>query len=373
MLKMLPALMLVLSQPGSPDQEQTRIVAAAAKGVEWLLTQRSEILKAAAADSRSGGLELLVWTLASQGVPESSREMSELIEAMTRRSPETTRVASLQALTYRKLDPVRYSSELVRCAQYLVDAQCENGQWGESRAHSVERHPGKPPRRAGQALGGRSPSAKEDPVVIVRRAPQAAKSGDNSNSLAAAFGLRACMESGLFFEREMLVRARMWWNRSQRTDGGWGAEREREEDTEDTSTGDMTAGAVAATCIYKHFLGEDYARNPSVLRGWAWLRKEYSIKENPGLGNVAHFSYLLSLERAGILLGKEALEEHSWYSEGCEFLIGKQESDGRWNARDLRVRDVCENTCTAVLFLMRDADPLPPPVRLPAPPHPEEK
>jgi hypothetical protein len=181
------------------------------------------------------------------------------------------------------------------------------------------------------------------------------------------------MEAGVYVERDVLVRARGWWNRAQRPDGGWADTGDTQDDGQESSNGGMTAGALLATCIYKHFLGEDFSRTASVLRGWQWLKNEYSIKENPGLGNVAHFQYLLSLERAATVLGKESVGDHPWYSEGCDFLVSRQEADGHWSAWDLRVRDALQNTCFAILFLKREASPLPAPVQLPAPRHPEEK
>jgi hypothetical protein len=352
-----PVLAIVILLSGQAGgEEEARIKDAVDRGRRWLVPKVRELLKEVeAGTSKTAIFELGIYTLLACGLPGKDPAMEPLLAELGRRPLQTTYGASLEAMALRKLDPEKFLPRIAECAQFLVDLQCDNGQWGYGRPAS-ELKPRENPGNFRVPLVGREGSK---PLAVVRRSGGGGKSGDNSNSHFAALGIRACLEAGIGIERSVLIRARAWWNRCQKRDGSWSYSGGEGSTTEDGPSGSMTSSGIVATCIYKHFLGEDFTRNASIQKGWEWLEREYTVKENPGHGNVGHFYYLYSLERAGTLLGRESMGEHGFRSEGVDLLLAHQDSDGHWGARDLLLRDAVTNTCLALLFLSRDLEPLP--------------
>ncbi len=109
--------------------------------------------------------------------------------------------------------------------------------------------------------------------------------------------------------------------------------------------GSMTVGGVGALCILDYMQNKDWRQDKNVLDGLQWIAKNFSVKENPNLGEKWHYYYLYGLERAGMLFGTETIGSHKWYKEGSEYLIAAQDNDGKWNNP--------VDTCFAILFLKR--------------------
>lgn len=196
---------------------------------------------------------------------------------------------------------------------------------------------------------------------------------DHSNMQYSALGLRACHDAGFRFEPQLLKEIEDHWRQSQIVDGdareeilhldpprkfqrpgpgstkalvsvkarpgGWGYQG-------GDPRGSMTAGAVGALCILDYMLGKDWREDREVLQGLQWLNKNFSVTENPKLGEKWYYYYLYGLERAGMLFGTEVIGEHRWYREGAEQLLKDQKADGGWGS-------AVTDTCFALLFLKR--------------------
>jgi len=108
--------------------------------------------------------------------------------------------------------------------------------------------------------------------------------------------------------------------------------------------------------ISKAKAGRTEARVHKAVRdgiGWLWVN--WSVTENPGMGEKHHYYYLYALERVGMLAGKRFLGDRDWYREGAAYLLGTQLESGAWG-------DGVIDTCFALLFLKRST---PPPVITP--------
>ncbi len=95
----------------------------------------------------------------------------------------------------------------------------------------------------------------------------------------------------------------------------------------------------------------------SVRDGLAWLQQYWSIAEHPRRKLDYHYYYLYGVERVGILADLVKVGEHDWFREGAEFLLSRQEPDGRWRNQAGWGSDVI-NTAFALLFLERSTVPV---------------
>ncbi len=115
----------------------------------------------------------------------------------------------------------------------------------------------------------------------------------------------------------------------------------------------MTAGAVAAICIFDNMLGADWRRDRSVLEGMQWINKHFTVTDNPGLPGKHHYYYLYALERAGMLFGTERIGDNMWYRTGAEYLLANQDENGNWDDEGPFLWSKTVDTCFAILFLKR--------------------
>jgi hypothetical protein len=334
--------------------------------------------------ARGGGREpraeeLVLWTYFMAGIPENDPEFARLLKGILERKLERTYDAALQAMLLEELDRVKYQGRLHQCAQFLADNQCKNGQWSYGDpslfVDEIASLP-QPPQSAGGAkpavkefspagapLGREKPVVKRRIAVLKRR--EGPDSGDNSNSMYAALGLRACADAGIFSPGDVLRNAERAW-REAFTGEGWcyGPKGHNHK-----PYGSMTAGGVGSLVIYDYLQGRDWKKDMEVGRGIAWLAKNFSVTSNPGpyehAGGIEntqnqYFYFLYALERAGILFGTEKIGTHEWYKEGSQVLLDNQRIDGVWVARE--AGNELNDTCFALLFLRRATRGLPPPV-----------
>lgn len=247
-------------------------------------------------------------------------------------------------------------------ANYLVSVQLESGWW---------RYPHSPP-------------------------------GDLSNTQYALLGLRAARDCGADVPQSKFLLALEKTLATQEADGpkvrrtippskpgeteyavdsgdrarGWAYQG----GTGELVTGSITTAAIAVLAICRDALtkpskfggyGDDLDRKVgrSVQDGFAWLDKHFAVEFNPPRGAPAwHYYYLYGLERACAYAGREHVGKHDWYVEGAEYLVGKQQADGRWStgaigANEISPSDLCD-TAWALLFLKKASRPT---VPIPAP------
>lgn len=75
--------------------------------------------------------------------------------------------------------------------------------------------------------------------------------------------------------------------------------------------------------------------DPRVKAAVAWIRKHYTLAENPGQGQAGLFYYYVTFAKAMDALGEEPFADakgvkHDWRQELFDTLKGKQKADGSW-------------------------------------------
>ena len=96
------------------------------------------------------------------------------------------------------------------------------------------------------------------------------------------------------------------------------------------SYGSMTYSGLKSM-IYAGLKRDD----PRVKAAIAWLRKNYDLKSNPGLGNAGLYYYYHVCAKALHALGDDLFEDaigekHDWRRELAEELVGRQRENGSW-------------------------------------------
>ena len=233
---------------------------------------------------------------------------------------------ALIAMAFAAADPVKYRDQIASCAEYLAQAQLDNGAWTYNVGF------------------GRSGG------------------GDNSNTQYALLGLQAASEAGYAVDPKVWRLARDYWEKSQGRNGGWGYT------PNSTASGSMTCAGVSSLIItgLKRVQGREYLRNGQIERcgeestnqslqgGIDWLASNFDVRQNPGSGQW-HLYYLYGLERAGRLAGRRFFGNHDWYRDGASVLIQRQERlEGYWDGQS--GREV--NTSFALLFLAKGRAPV---------------
>jgi hypothetical protein len=305
--------------------------------------------------------ELLLWTYAMGGVPESDPEFQSGLKAVLEKKLEKTYNVALMAMLLEELDRVKYQKRIAQCAQYLLDNQCANGQWSYGDPSIfVETVTVPPPMPKGKGVRKVALSKKRD-------GPAA---GDNSNTMYALLGLRASYDAGIVLPATSIELAAKWWRDTQSKTSpvkapavapeGWCYSRH-----EHKPYGSMTAGGVGSLAICDYLLGRDPKKDRELQCGMEWLAKNFSVAYNPGPYEHANFEdnsqhqvyyYLYALERAAILTGSEQIGGFAWYPRAAQSLMDTQRPDGSWkSASGSEVND----TCFAVLTLRKATKALP--------------
>ena len=75
--------------------------------------------------------------------------------------------------------------------------------------------------------------------------------------------------------------------------------------------------------------------DPRVQAALDWLRRHWTLEENPGLGSQGYFYYLHVMSRALRTFGQDSITDnsgkiHDWRRELAERLLALQEPDGSW-------------------------------------------
>jgi hypothetical protein len=137
------------------------------------------------------------------------------------------------------------------------------------------------------------------------------------------------------------------------------------------TTGSMTTSGIISLLVAKSQIEKSLdkntlnALNNSIRDGFAWLAHNWTVSKNPN-HPCWHLYYLYGIERCAALGLVEKIGEHNWYKEGAEYLLGAQKADGSWEGEsekpswaggELGVGPV-ENTCFALLFLLRATMPI---------------
>ena len=97
--------------------------------------------------------------------------------------------------------------------------------------------------------------------------------------------------------------------------------------------------------------------DPRVKAAIAWIRKHYTLEENPGMKQAGLYYYYHTFAKAMTALGEATFEDaagkkHDWKQELFEALRKRQKSDGSWvNAGDKTFGEADPNLATAFAIL----------------------
>ena len=193
----------------------------------------------------------------------------------------------------------------------------------------------------------------------------APQGGDNSNTQYALLGLNAASEAGVPVRPEVWALARLYWEKTQRRDGGWGYHA-----GDPISTSSMTCAGISSLVITgsRRFQGSEYlqgalihncgqgAGSPNLSSAINWLAANFAVGQNFPMGQQWKHYFLYGLERAGRLAGIRFFGQHDWYRLGAEELVRTQDRlSGFW--RGVTEQPVVA-TSFAVLFLAKGRAPV---------------
>ncbi|HKS17548.1 MAG TPA: prenyltransferase/squalene oxidase repeat-containing protein [Planctomycetota bacterium] len=319
-------------------------------GTQALIARWPGVLSGEGAPTYGAGYEydaLILYTLVHSGISLQEETVQRLLGRVLAAPLHRNYQVALTAAALSAIDPVKHQVKLAQCAQYLVDWQCDNGQWGYGDKYEPEAVAAAPGAGANQTI------AK---IKVKRVKKLGPASGDNSNSQYAALGLRACSVGGCEIDAPTLNRAIEWWEKSQQKDGGWSYHRNGIDEEKFGTYGSMTAGAVSSLIMLKQLKRADHKNASSVTRGLAWMASNFTVEKNPdqpaGLEDWRYY-FLYAMERAGDLYPTEKFGKHAWYAIGAAHLLKTQRSDGTWIASNSKM--TIADTCFALLFLERVA------------------
>jgi len=103
--------------------------------------------------------------------------------------------------------------------------------------------------------------------------------------------------------------------------------------------------------------------DPRVVAALGWIKRHYTLTENPGQDQAGLFYYYQTFAKAMHLLGEDKFEDskgvkHDWRKELVEVLKGKQKADGSWsNANKAFLEDNPELATSFALLALSYAKP----------------
>ena len=350
--------------PADLGVDVARVNAAIAKGADFLVKDLDKTLKPYAEPGHGQCDDTLILYALVKANRSNVPEFKQVLDHCLQRKLERTYQAAVLAMALEAHDPSRYAGHIKNCAQFLLDNQCDNGQWSYGKPVDLPT-PSLGPDRvatpdsgtsfvAGAGVGRDANTRAKTPLV---RRGAGGDTGDNSNTQYALLGLRSCEDAGFKVPFDTWRKALGWWISSQHEDGGWNYATNINEGP----YASMTEGGLGSTVICMHFLQRGWKSDEHVSRAYSWIASHFDIPENPigrHGGKSAHeYYHVYAIERAGMLTGRETFGKHKWYAEGAEFLFKAQGGDGSWKSGKDQGHPV-KDTCFAILFLSRATRPI---------------
>jgi len=365
----LAAALWASSAPQDPDP--AKVESAIQAGAAFLLKKHEKGLDE---DSWNSTQELILLSLSHAKISMEEPILQKALKSLETGKLWFTYRVALTAMTLQRIDPQKYQDRIAQCAQWLVDFQLSEGDWGYPGIVNAEDPPtpvatyvpSKPERK-------KDPKSPKDPgkLVVRRKEPAypAKMRGDISNTQFALLGLRACADAGIEIPKATWESALRYFYMTVNADGGWGYYYGGDRDKQ--SYGSMTFAGLTSIAICRHFLGsKDPLKDKIVQAGQLWVGRNFRVDENPFAEKSDlvdpkcwQYYYLYSIERSGRILGTDTFGKKNWYGEGAKYLLKYQRPDGCWwtgvkavdwkQAGDLETAD----TCFGILFLTK-ATPL---------------
>ena len=185
------------------------------------------------------------------------------------------------------------------------------------------------------------------------------RASDNSNSQFGILGLVYAQKAGFQVPREVWIRARDHYMRSQHDDGGWDYQSDayRQESPkgprETSPTMNMTLAGTVSVYLCDEMLADKRHRqckapepNESHEKGLKWITDHWRPRLN------AYGWY--ACERLGMLIGYSDFGGHDWYQEGAAQFVGAMNKVGDASLNHGR----SANIAFVVLFLSRGRNPI---------------
>lgn len=339
------AILLLLQDAKPPFVNPDEVDKAIERASAFLLSQVNGGLPSDVAINSGMGLSydpLVLYTLMHAGVDRKSAAVTRLADSVLRAKVAKTYRAALTAMALHAVDAVRYREKIAECAQFLVDNQCDNGQWNYGQAYDI-------PVLKFSTEGSGQTTAR---MPIKRKNKIGGPSGDNSNSQYAVLGLRACSMASFDFENAVLDKAIHAWEGLQLDDGSWDYGEKGKTNPKQGGFGSMTAGGAASIVILRRLRGHTVPPSPA-KNGIYWLGQNFSVSEHPKSPPDRlrfHYYYLYALERLGDAFPTDVMGKHVWYLDGAAWLL-REQKNGAWCGSDPGM--AIADTCFAVLFLRR--------------------
>ncbi len=117
------------------------------------------------------------------------------------------------------------------------------------------------------------------------------------------------------------------------------------------SIGSMTYGGL------KSFLYAGVSKDDARVKAAVdWVRKHYTLEENPGLGQAGLYYYYHTFAKAMDALGEEDFtdakgKKHNWRQELFEALKSRQQENGSWVNKSQKYGEGAPEVCTAFAVL----------------------
>ncbi|HEX7900958.1 MAG TPA: VWA domain-containing protein [Planctomycetota bacterium] len=260
-------------------------------------------------------------------------------------------VGALRALCLEATKDPELKALAREVAEYLVEAQGENGTWSYRVDVPFTKVAPAPAEASGIAVSGGEPLDETPKGELVEKKGKGKGSeGDNSCTQFAILGLHAAARCGFSVPRGVWERCLRETEKRVSRDGGWLYHSGGNE-----SYGSMTCAGICTMVICRSYLGEKSpVSDPKVQGGLAWLAANFSVSKNPKSQTWPMY-YLYSVERVGVFCDTERIGPHAWYPMGAKHLVGAQKPDGRW---DVGEGSHEHETSFALLFLTRATAPV---------------
>lgn len=347
-------------KPKAPLEE--RVDKAIDKGVDYLKD------KFKGKDFKGEDAELVLLTLLHAGLDKNNKLVKKAAKDVLSKKMIATYNVGVLAMALEELDALEYQDKIAECAQFLVDSQCKNGQWGYNCPEWKPALTKSGKKKAAVASGGEKDDGPAIGRIEIKPDPKGGEVGDNSNTQYALLGLRSAANANVVIPKETWEAAARFLESRQLGDGGWCYSQLFYNLNDDTSYGSITTAGLGGLCIAKFYLGVDIEKDGKINSGKNWLTTNFKVDGNPGAASannvkdivekkfsqsIVYYYYMYGLERVGVFLKTDKFGTHDWYVEGAEYLLSQQEKEGKWGTGTTE-------TCLAILFLKRATRPLKP-------------
>ena len=128
---------------------------------------------------------------------------------------------------------------------------------------------------------------------------------------------------------------------------------DRQDSSRQTPNGGLRSYGSMTYSGFKSMLYAGLTKDdPRVKAAYDWIRKNYDVKNNPGMGDAGLFYYYLTFAKALDALGVDQIEDangvrHDWRRELAEELAKRQQEDGSWVNANRRWMESDPNLATS--------------------------